>query len=105
MLQANRLHVTEGQLTTIAGETAGRKVRCSPQALPVYNSLVGLARNGNYWARLIVQGIRGLTSGRLHMDNIYVKQETNIAYGRGLFYVVLPGVRATLEDREFRFEF
>lgn len=45
-----------------------------------------------------MQGIRGLTSGRLHMDNVYVKQETNIAYGRGLFYLVLPGIRATLED-------
>lgn len=99
MLQANRLKVTEGQLTTIAGKSAGRKVLCSPQALPVFDSLVGLANGGNYWARLIVQGIRGLTSGKLHMDNVYVQQESNIAYGRGLFYLVLPGVRATLEDR------
>jgi len=100
MLQANRLKITEGQLTPIAGKSAGRKVLCSPQALPVFDSLVSLANGGNYWARLIVQGIRGLTSGRLHMDNIYVQQETNLAYGRGVFYVVLPGVRATLEDRE-----
>lgn len=99
MLQANRLKVTEGQLTTIAGKSAGRKVLCSPQALPVFDSLVGLANGGNYWARLIVQGIRGLTSGKLHMDNVYVQQEANIAHGRGLFYLVLPGVRATLEDR------
>lgn len=99
MLQANRLKVTEGQLATVAGKSAGRKVLCSPQALPVFDSLVSLANGGNYWARLIVQGIRGLTSGRLHMDNVYVKQETNLAYGRGVFYVVLPGVRATLEDR------
>lgn len=98
MLQANRLKVTEGQLATIAGKSAGRKVLCSPQALPIFDSLVSLANGGNYWARLIVQGIRGLTSGRLHMDNVYVKQEANIAYGRGLFYLVLPGVRATLED-------
>lgn len=98
MLQANRLKITEGQLVTIAGKSAGRKVRCSPQALPIYNSLVSLADRGNYWARLVVQGIRGLTSGRLHMDNIYVKQETKLAYGRGLFYVILPGIRATLED-------
>lgn len=99
MLQANRLKVTEGQLATVAGKSAGRKVLCSPQALPVFDSLVSLANGGNYWARLIVQGIRGLTSGRLHMDNVYVKQETSLAYGRGVFYVVLPGVRATLEDR------
>lgn len=97
-LQASRLKITEGQLATIAGKSAGRKVLCTPQALPVFNALVSLAGSGNYWARLIVQGIRGLTSGRLHMDNIYVKKETNLAYGRGLFYVILPGVRATLED-------
>lgn len=97
-LQASRLKITEGQLATIAGKSAGRKVLCTPQALPVFNALVSLAGSGNYWARLIVQGIRGLTSGRLHMDNIYVKKETNLAYGRSLFYVILPGVRATLED-------
>jgi hypothetical protein len=53
MLQASRLKITEGQLTTIAGKSAGRKVLCTPQALPVFNALVSLAGSGNYWARII----------------------------------------------------
>jgi hypothetical protein len=65
----------------------------------VYNQLVALA-NKNYWAGMIVRGIKGLTSGRLHMDNVFVQKETRLAYGKGLFYVVLPGVTATLEDCE-----
>lgn len=100
MLDASRLRPTEGKLTTIAGQSSGKQVYCSPQALPVFNQLVGLANQGNYWAGLIVRGIKGLTSGRLHMDNVYVQKENRLAYGRGLFYVVLPGVTATLEDRE-----
>jgi len=99
MLQQARPTPADNLPTTIAGQNAGRRVSCSPQALPVFNQLVGLANRGNYWATLIVKGIKGLTSGRLHMDNIYVKQENNLAYGKGIFYVVLPGVTATLEDR------
>jgi hypothetical protein len=100
MLDASRLRPTEGKLATIAGQSGGKQVYCSPQALPVFNQLVALANKGNYWAGLIVRGIKGLTSGRLHMDNVYVQKESKLAYGRGLFYVVLPGVTATLEDRE-----
>ncbi|WP_341938816.1 hypothetical protein [Marinimicrobium sp. C2-29] len=98
MLQQNRLDSMDRKPATIAGQSAGKRVSCSPQALPVFNQLVALS-NGNYWAGLVVKGIRGLASGRLHMDNIYVEKETNLAYGKGLFYVVLPGVTATLEDR------
>lgn len=98
MLQASRLRVTEGVPTTISGSTAGSKVRCSNQALPIYNDLVTLANKGNHWAGLIVRGIKGLASGRLHMDNVYVQSENNIAYGRGIFYVVLPGATATFES-------
>ena len=98
MLQASRLKATEGKSITIAGSSGGKRVMCSNQALPVYNNLVTLAKEGNHWAGLIVRGIKGLTSGRLHMDNVYVQKENSLAYGRGLFYVVLPGVTATLED-------
>lgn len=59
MLQASRLKITEGQLSTIAGKSSGRKVLCSPQALSRFNSLVALADSGNYWARMIVQGSAG----------------------------------------------
>ena len=98
MLQASRLKASEGQLSTIAGGSGGRRVKCSSQALPVYNNLVTLANSGNYWAGLVVRGIKGLSSGRLHMDNVYIQKENQLAYGRGIFYLVLPGVTATLQD-------
>ena len=99
MLQASRLRATEGKPTTIAGGSAGKSVLCSPQALPIYNDLARLANKVNHWAGLVVRGIKGLSSGRLHMDNVYIQKAQNVAYGRGTFYVVLPGVTATLEDR------
>ena len=98
MLHASRFKATEGQLSTIVGGAGGKRVKCSSQALPVYNDLVGLANGGNYWAGLVVKGIKALTSGRMSMNNVYVQKETQLAYGRGIFYLVLPGVRATLED-------
>ena len=97
MLQSSRLKLTEGELI-IAGQNAGKRVRCSSAALPVYNQLVALAQGGNYWAGLVVRGIRGLSSGRLNFDNIFVQKESQVAYGPGLFYVVLPGVMATMEQ-------
>ena len=97
MLQSSRLKLTEGELI-IAGQNAGKRVRCSSAALPVYNQLVALAQGGNYWAGLVVRGIRGLSSGRLNLDNIFVQKESQVAYGPGLFYVVLPGVMATMEQ-------
>jgi hypothetical protein len=77
----SRLRPTEGKLATIAGQSGGKQVYCSPQALPVVNQLVALANKGKYWAGLIVRGIKGLTSGRLHMDNVYVQKESKLAYG------------------------
>ena len=85
------------QNTVIAGKTSGIKVLCSPKALDVYNSLVKLGQRGNHWARLIVNGIAGLSSSRLGMDNVFTKKGAGIAYGRGAFYVALPGVMATFE--------
>ena len=99
MLDASRLKANQGKL--IAGGAGGSHVRCSKQALPTYNELVKLANAGNYWAGLVVRGIKGLTSGRLHMDNVYVQQDKNITYGRGVFYLVLPGVKATLESCDY----
>ena len=97
MLTANRLKVREGT-TIIAGKSSGRKVLCSNRVLPVYNNLVSLSVS-NYWASLIVKSIVGLTSGRLAKDNIYIKNGTSIAYGKGeAFYLVLPGVTASLEE-------
>jgi hypothetical protein len=93
-----QLKASKGQIITIAGSSSGKKVSCSSQALPVYNKLLALANSGNYWAVMVVKGIRGLTTGHLMMDNVYVEKENNLAYGPGIFYIVLPGVRATIES-------
>jgi hypothetical protein len=98
MLTASRLKVREGT-TIIAGNSSGRKILCSNRVLPNYNNLVKLSNSGNYWATLIVKSIVGLTSGRLAKDNIYIKKGTSIAYGKGdAFYLVLPGVTASLDE-------
>ena len=69
-------------------------MRCTPQAKPVYDNLLRLSKSGNYWAQLIVNGIQGLKSGRLHVNNVFVKKET---VTQGEFILVLPGCVATFE--------
>lgn len=87
MLNPSRIISKPGTSSAvIAGNSAGVRVLCSPLALPIYNSLVDLAKT-NHWARLVVSGISSLSSGRLHMDNIFVKTGAGLAYGRGAFYV------------------
>jgi len=83
---------------TQIGPTNGKRVLCSQQALPVFNNLLRLAQNGNHWAGLVVRGIQGLNSGKLHNDNIFVEQKASLAYGKGAFHIVLPGVTASLEE-------
>jgi hypothetical protein len=101
MSQASQLRIAEGSpLTTIVGQNFGKRVLCSNQALPVYNELAHLADKGNYWAWLVVKSIQGLTSGRLNIDNLYIQKENSLAYGPGVFYLILPGVRATLQARD-----
>lgn len=39
-----------------------------------------------------------MSSGKLHRDNIYIEQKTSLAYGKGAFHIVLPGVTASLEE-------
>lgn len=80
------------------GNPVGKQLFCSPQALPVFKNLLKLALGGNHWAKLIVGGITDLSSGKSHRDNIFIKQKTSLAYGKGAFYVVLPGVTASLEE-------
>ncbi len=99
MLNPSRISPKPGTTDAIiAGQGAGVQVLCSKQALPAYNDIVSLAARGNHWARLAVSGIAGLSAGRLHMDNIFVKKSFGLAYGRGAFHVVLPGVTATFEQ-------
>jgi len=82
----------------IAGNASGVRVLCSAAALPIYNILLQEARSGNHWARLVVSGIAELSAGRLTMNNVFVRQGAGLAYGRGAFYVVLPGVTCTFEQ-------
>ncbi len=87
------------EVATISGGKGGVRVLCEDQAvLSKYNELAALARNGNYWAHQVVSGIYGLSSGRLGKNNVFVRQGTGPVYGVGAFYVVLPGVTATLEQ-------
>jgi len=83
----------------LAGKKSGMRVICNDEEiLEKYNALADSARNGNYWAQQITSGILGLTSGRLHMNNVFVRKGAGTIYGRGAFYVVLPGATATIEQ-------
>lgn len=81
----------------IAGHHCGIQIHCTPQAKGAYDELAALSRKGNHWARLVISGIAALSSGRASMDNVFTKKGSGIAYGRGAFYVSLPGVLATFE--------
>jgi len=100
MLTASRLKIREGATEQfITGNNSGKKILCSPQVLPIYNDLVKLSKSGNYWATLIVKAIIGLSAGRLSSTNVYIKQGRSMAFGTGdSFYLVLPGVTATLDQ-------
>jgi len=99
MLSANQLKPYKATTSpTIAGKYSGKKVLCSAQALPVFNNLISLAKKGNHWAGMVVRGIEGLSSGKLHLDNIYIEEKKSLAYGKGAFHIVLPGVTASLEE-------
>jgi len=89
--------VMQNQFPLIAGKNAGIRISCTPQAKPVYDNLLRLSKSGNYWAQLIVNGIQGLASGRLHLNNVFVKEEK---LAQGEFIMVLPGCVATFEKRD-----
>jgi len=99
MLNPNKATLVETTANPIvAGNKVGIPVHCSPQARKEYNDIATLGRRGNHWARLVVSGIAALSSGRANMDNVFTKKGSGIAYGRGAFYVSLPGVLATFES-------
>ncbi len=86
----------------VVGSTFGSKsdarVYCKDQViLEKYNDLAELARNGNYWADQTVSCILGLISGRLSMDNVFVRRSSVPISGLTAFSVDLPGVSASLE--------
>ncbi|QIL89972.1 hypothetical protein GNX18_09550 [Microbulbifer sp. SH-1] len=57
----------------IAGRHFGKRITITPQAEPIWNELVKLANQGNYWAQMSVNGIKQLAAGRLSQKNIFVK--------------------------------
>ena len=83
----------------IAGKKSGKPVTITPQAEPKYHELVKLARKGNYWANLCVNGIHSLVNGRLHQNNIFVKPGPKHRDGREEFVMILPGCKVTVEKQ------
>jgi len=81
----------------IAGQNSGKSVTITPQAEPVYHELVKLARRGNYWAQITVNGINQLAAGRLHQNNIFIKPGSAHRGGSEEFVVILPGCKVTAE--------
>lgn len=83
----------------IAGKHSGNLVTCSPSAQPIYDLLEHKAKCGNHWARITVSGLQSLCAGRMHLNNVFIKPATNIAYGHDEFFLVLPGCKATVEKQ------
>ncbi|ROS00197.1 hypothetical protein EDC56_2835 [Sinobacterium caligoides] len=83
----------------IAGNNAGKSVTITPQAEPIYHEMVKLARRGNHWAQLSVNGINDLAAGRLHQNNIFIKPNSPCRGGTEEFFVILPGCKLTAEKQ------
>lgn len=81
----------------IAGRHFGKRITITPQAEPIWNELVKLANQGNYWAQMSVNGIKQLAAGRLSQKNIFVKPGCTHRGGTEEFVVILPGCRVTAE--------
>ncbi|MBQ0727710.1 MAG: hypothetical protein KBT77_10220 [Thalassolituus oleivorans] len=81
----------------IAGQNSGKPVSITPIAEPIYHEMVKLARGGNYWAGLCVNGVHSLVNGRLHQSNIFVKPGAVLKDGREEFVMILPGCKVTVE--------
>lgn len=91
---------SQDQAVIVAGATSGVPVRCVPAVQPIYDNLQRLANGGNYWAGQVIGGLQSLSSGRLHLNNVFVNKNNAVAHGNGEFFVVLPGCKVTLEKLE-----
>ncbi|KEQ12254.1 hypothetical protein [Endozoicomonas numazuensis] len=83
--------------TIIAGKYCGKPVYCSPNANNIYQELLNLARSGNHWARVTVEGVQSLASGRLHQNNIFVQPNHLARGGTEEFVMILPGCKVSVE--------
>ena len=83
--------------TIIAGKYCGKPVYCTPNANDIYQNLLKLARTGHHWARVAVEGVQSLASGRLHQNNIFVRPNHLARGGTEEFVMILPGCKVTVE--------
>ena len=83
--------------TIIAGKHCGKPVSCTPNANDIYQNLLQLARTGHHWARVTVEGVQSLASGRLHQNNIFIKPNHLAKGGTEEFVMILPGCKVTVE--------
>lgn len=79
----------------IAGQRAGKPIRCKPELKPVYDRLQKAAQRNHHWARIAVKELNALTTGMLGKDNVYVRPGKR-SYGNEKYYVFLPGLKATV---------
>ncbi|MBB5212602.1 hypothetical protein [Microbulbifer hydrolyticus] len=81
----------------IAGQRAGKPIRCTPELQPVYDRLQQAANRNHHWARIAVKELNALTTGVLGKSNVYVRPgERQRGSGSEKYYVFLPGLKATV---------
>ena len=81
----------------IAGQGAGKPIRCVPELKPVYDRLQQAALRNHHWARIAVKELNALTTGMLGKSNVYVRPgERQHGTGSEKYYVFLPGLKATV---------
>lgn len=83
------------QYQVIAGNNAGRPIRCAPEVLPAFKKLQQAAQRGNHWARIAVKELSDLTNGQAGKQNVYVRPG-KAADHHTPFAVFLPGLKATV---------
>lgn len=86
----------------LSGHFDGIRVRCLPKYEGAYDNLKAQAHAGNYWAQMVVNGIKGLKAGVLHLDNVFVNYNGSSKMN-GVFILTLPGCLAKFEKRHGEF--
>ncbi|AMX03397.1 hypothetical protein [Microbulbifer thermotolerans] len=88
---------TTQNLPLIAGQRAGKPIRCITKLEPVFQRLQQAARRNHYWATIAVKELNALTTGVLGKNNVYVRPgKSRTKNSNELYYVFLPGLKATV---------
>lgn len=89
--------MNQDQYPAIAGKTSGKRIRCNPELLPVWQQLEQAALRGQHWARLAVRELHYLTSGLQDKNNVYTRAgDRDPVTGNTRLTVFLPGLKATV---------